>query len=153
MPVIIKYCRNILCWRGGREVSKKSLTPQVVMPLVVCYLELRFFPSIHCVVLQCHLTVPVKAGQELPCRMQAAHPQCGTSLGINKHAHTHTHRFLPCHFQLFYRRGEKWKPLPCLYCSICPRLSVTRCQTQPIKYRTDMSDLHQAVWNNGSNPK
>lgn len=35
--------------------------------------------------LQYYLSVPVKAGQELPRRMQAAHPQCGTSLGISTH--------------------------------------------------------------------
>lgn len=44
-----------------------------------------FFPPLHRSTLQYHLSVPVKAGQELPCRMQAAHPQCGTSPGISTH--------------------------------------------------------------------
>lgn len=33
--------------------------------------------------LQCHLAVPVRAGQELPRRRQAAHPPRATLLGIN----------------------------------------------------------------------
>lgn len=32
---------------------------------------------------QCHLAVPVRAGQELPRRSQAAHPLCATLLGIS----------------------------------------------------------------------
>lgn len=44
-----------------------------------------FLPPLHRSALQYHLSVPVKAGQELPCRMQAAHPQCGTSFGISTH--------------------------------------------------------------------
>lgn len=55
------------------------------MPLAACYLELHFFLPLHHFTLQYYLSIPVKAVQELPCRMQAAHTQCGTSLGISTH--------------------------------------------------------------------
>lgn len=42
-------------------------------------------PLIPHFILQYHLSVPVKTWQELPCRLQVAHPQCGSSLGISAH--------------------------------------------------------------------
>lgn len=81
------YLRKLFGIKKRDESAEKSLAPQVVTPLVVCYSELQFFPCLHRSPLQYHLSVPVKAGQELPCRMQAAHPQCGTSLGISAHTH------------------------------------------------------------------
>lgn len=43
------------------------------------------FSALQHTTLQYYLSFLVKAGQELPCRVQAAHPQCGTSLGISAH--------------------------------------------------------------------
>lgn len=62
--------------------AENSSEPQVVKPPVACYLEVHFHP-LHRSALQYHLSPPVKAVQELPCRMQAAHPQRGASLGIS----------------------------------------------------------------------
>lgn len=102
---------------GEDKSAEKSLTPEVVMPLVVCYLEFTFFPPHDRSSLQYHLSVPVKAGQELPCRMQAAHPQCGTSLGIGSHMLT-----LP--FPTGSIDVVRGRNLFCVFtCRICPGLS------------------------------
>lgn len=99
LPHVIKtLCFRNICSRG-HKVSKNFRLRCLSQTAI---LELHsFFASIHFSVQQCHLSVPVKARQELPCRIQVAHPPCGMSLGIK------TSTDFPCHFQLFYRCGER----------------------------------------------
>lgn len=85
VPRLVTFNFSNICFEEEVKSAEKSSTPEVVMPLAVCCLEFTFFPPHDRSSLQYYLSVPVKAGQELPCRMQAAHPQCGTSLGISSH--------------------------------------------------------------------
>lgn len=78
--------RRVFCWEKVWQGSRRVLSSS---DWDFCWgraiRSCTFFPLIHHFTLQYHLSVPVKAGQELPCRMQVAHPHCGASLGISAH--------------------------------------------------------------------
>lgn len=75
--------------------------------------------------LQCHLAVPVRAGQELPRRRQAAHPRRGgaTLLGISTAARAASAVSKLLHSCVWGGR----RPPQCLCCSICTRFGLMGC--------------------------